>query len=173
MIEWIIGIMSVIVSLIGVLLVILQWHKNEIHKRSQIIEPLIRKIREDNKIVNIIYALEHSTDISYKGHFYLNNKNSYLNYVDNVQLEIDIDYTLATLSYICYLYQKKILKKEDMILFEYKIMCCLKNEAIINYLEFIYALAKEFKTETTHKYLIEFGVKKKFLDKEKFEEVKK
>lgn len=166
--EWILGIMSVIVSLIGVLLVILQWRKNEIYKRSQIIEPLIKKIREDNKIVNIIYAIEHSGDITYNGKFNINNKTQYLNHLDNIQLEIDIDYTLATLSYICYLYKKKILKEEDMVFFEYKIMCCLKNGAIVNYLEFIYVLSKNFMTETTHIYLIEFGVKKQFLNKEKF-----
>lgn len=77
-----------------------------------------------------------------------------------------MDKTLSYFSYICYLYQYRIITKKEFQFFKYEINRILMNSQIKNYFYNIYHFAKKVKAPITFKYLFEYGEKKKLFDKE-------
>ena len=96
---------SLILAAIGGFFALHQWKKSNIYKRGEIVEKLIKAVRDDEDIATIMDVVDWNDGIEYDGKFYISQtvERSDLNQLDDEELFKKVDKTLAHFSYICYL----------------------------------------------------------------------
>lgn len=161
----IIDFISLIFVFIGGFFALFQWRKSLVLKRIEIIKSLIESTRQDNDVSTIMDIIDWNNNLSYNGKFHIiQNNNNFLNNISDDDLFKMIDHTLSTFSYICYLKSVNTITRKDVDFFEYEIHRLIDNEHIINYLYSIYHWSNKLNVKTSFIYLIEFCIKKKYID---------
>lgn len=150
----IIDLLSIMLVVVGGFFALYQWKNTSKIKRADYIKELTEKIRIDSDIKNIVYVLD------YEQGWYTQS------FHNGGEIEIKMDKTLFYFSYICYLYQYKVITKKEFEFFKYDVNRILMNEQIKNYFYNIYHFADKVKAPVPFKYLFEYGEKKKVFDKE-------
>lgn len=145
---------SLLLVIIGGLFTLHQWRKNLKLKRAEYINELTEKIRSDEDVKHTIYLLEYD-DFCYDSSFH-----------NNIDIELPIDKTLSTFSYICYLRFMKIITENEFDFFSYEIRRILQNCEIQRYLYFLFDFSNKQNVPMTFKYLFDYGIKKGYLNKE-------
>ena len=143
----IISIISIILALIGAIFGFCQWKKSVKIKRAEYIEKLTEKIRTDDDIKEIIYILDY-------GHPWYTDT-----FHNSGELERKMDKTLSYFSYICYLYNSRLISNKEFAIFKYEVERILLNSQIKNYFFNLYHFAKKFETPMTFSFLFEYGQK--------------
>lgn len=143
-----------------------QWRKGLLYKRTEIVRSLIEDVRQDATVSTIIDIIDWNEGFSYNGKFVINKGAARQIFRDISEDELFkmIDHTLSIFSYICYLKLVRTIQKKDMRFFEYGIHRLIDNPHIANYLYSLYHWSEELGVSTSFSYLIEYGLKKKYLD---------
>lgn len=153
----IISFISILLVMIGGIFGFIQWHKNIKIKKASYINELTEKIRSDLNIKNTVYMIDYEEEW-YNKYFHNSGDN-----------ELNMDKTLSYFSYICYLKKKRIISRDEFKFFEYEVVRILKNNQVIDYLYNIYHYSGETNTPITFYYLLKYGEKNGFLDKDFFD----
>ena len=139
--------------------------KSLVLKRTEIIKSLIENTRQDKTVSAIMDIIDWNNGLNYDGKFHITKNNStFFNDISDDTLFKMIDHTLSIFSYICYLKSVNTITEKDIDFFEYEIHRLIDNEHIINYLYSIYHWSNKLKVKTSFIYLIEFCIKKKYID---------
>lgn len=162
--DWI-SLITLITVIIGGFFALHKWKESIITRRLDTVKELIDIIRNDKDISTIMDIIDWDEDFEYDGKFKVINNDSRksLEDVDDSSLFRMIDKTLAHFSYICYLKKKKSLKKSDIKIFDYQIRRLFDNRHIRNYLYSLHRWSKSLNVSMSFKYLVEYGIKKRFL----------
>lgn len=166
-INLILEIISLLFILAGGIFTFRQWCVSLKYKRIEIIKPLIEKVRENSNIATILEVIDWNNGFFYDGRFHINwyTKCLKLQSMNNEELTTIIDNVLSIFSYVCYLRKRRILQKEDMYFFEYKISRLFNNEHIGNYLFSLYHWTSSINVKMSFFNLVQYGIKKKYLSK--------
>ena len=145
---------SILAGLVSGIVAYKRWSKSLSLKRADYVNELFNRIRTNELISDAIYIIDYDIDW-YSPSFHesglrKDEDNSY-------PIEKKIDYTFAYFSYICYLYENKIIGDEDFIFFEYHVNRIFNSEQAIDYLYNIYHFSKAFNSKCSFHYLIKYG----------------
>lgn len=164
--DWI-SALSFIAVVVGGIFALLQWNKSNIYKRGEIVQKLIKKVRDDEDIAAVMAMIDWDEDFYYDGKFGFKNHSSRssLHNISEEDLFDKIDKTLSHFSYICYLYFQHTLTKKDMRNFEYELRRLVDNEHISNYLFSLYHWSSSLSVHMSFCFLIDYYFDKKYLDK--------
>lgn len=169
-INILISILTIAISITGGIFALLQWKKSNDYKRAELVKELITKIRDDEDIAFIMDCLDWQKDLSYDGIFHYNSQSNdnKKEILDDVQVFIKVDKTLSHFSYICYLYERKIIKNKDILQFNYNLRRIMDNTQIANYLYSLYHWSNSLGVDCSFVYLIKYGCKMNYLNKKEF-----
>lgn len=78
--------------------------------------------------------------------------------------DLAMDVLISYADYICFLFENKFLKENEMSLLEYEIRRILTNQEIKNYLWNIYNFSKKLDCTAKYESLINYGINKKLVD---------
>ena len=162
----IVSIVTLVFMFIGGCFALWQWRQGLLYKRTEIVRELIEDVRQDDNVSTIMDIIDWNEDFFYNGKFIINRDTSRKNLKDisNDDLFKMIDHTLSIFSYICYLKLVRTIKVKDMRFFEYEIRRLVDNPHISNYLYSLYHWSKELGVSMSFSYLIDYCLKKKYLD---------
>jgi len=111
------ALISLMVAIIGAMFAIYQWNKSNKIRQAEFINQIIVKIRFDKDLVETMNMVENKK-IWYDKNFY------------GSEMEIRIDALFSYLTYICYLYDTKIISRKEFSILEYKIKrVCLDRQS--------------------------------------------
>lgn len=164
----IIDVLSLLAVMIGGGFALKKWNTSIKERRSIIVQNLIEEVRGDNQIATVMDLIDWNEDFIYDGRFHLNpnsNRNCLKGMDDNSLFKM-IDKTLSLFSYICYMKKKKIILNSDIVFFDYELKRLFDNQHITNYLFSLFHWSKHIEVEMSFKYLIDYGIKKKYLSKD-------
>ncbi len=149
-------IAKIVIALVGLFLtlrqitVAIKQHKTGLDaQRAQTLKELYDEARKDDNIAKIVSIIDWDCGkgkdciLSYnstKGKFAL-KPTSEFGEIDAGELERKIDRTLALFNHVCYLFSLKVLFKEDMKMFEYRLQRIADNEAVSCYLQTLKGVA--------------------------------
>lgn len=150
----IISVISIIITTIVAIFGFYQWKRSNTIKKAEYIEKLTEKIRTDDDIKEMVYVLDYG-DLWYIKSFH-----------GSGGLERKMDKTLSYFSYICYLYNSRLISRKEFAIFEYEIERILLNAQVKNYFFNLYHFAKKLKTPMTFSFLFEYGEKTRKFDDE-------
>lgn len=161
-----VNIITLIFMFVGGCFALWQWRKGLLYKRTEIVRALIEDVRQDDNVSTIMDIIDWNEDFYYNGKFIINREPPRKNLQDisNDDLFRMIDHTLSIFSYICYLKLVKTVQSKDMCFFEYEIRRLVDNPHISNYLYSLYHWAKGLGVPMSFSYLIDYCLKKKYLD---------
>ncbi len=156
---------SLILAAIGGLFALHQWKKSNIYKRGEIVEKLIKAVRDDEDIATIMDVVDWNDGIEYDGKFYISQtvERSDLNQLDDEELFKKVDKTLAHFSYICYLRSQRTLTKEDMKVFAYGIKRLAVNPHIADYLYSLYHWSTSIGVQMSYIYLVDYCIEQGYI----------
>ena len=163
----IVSIVSLFFAFLGGCFALWQWYKGLVYRRAEIVNSLIKDVREDADVSLIIDIADWDEGFYYDGKFTIDRKDcrAQLKSMSDEEFFLKIDYTLSVFSHICYLKKVHAIKKRDLACFEYEIHRLTDNEEICNYLYTIYHWSKEINVKMTFDYLVDYCIKKKYLNK--------
>lgn len=150
-----------VIAVVGAWLALVQWAKGNDYKRAEQVQALITKVRDDEDIAKIMDIIDWDKKIEYNGKFHAEG-------MDERELFIKVDKTLSHFSYICYLWKRKCLKDKDMYHFEYELRRIVDNPSMADYLHSLYHWSRSLKTKCSFEYLIDYSLKKGYLDRKQF-----
>lgn len=164
----VISAVSLSFAFIGGLFALMQWRKSLIYKRTEIVSALIKSTRQDEAVATVMNIIDWNEDFTYDGKFHICGRSTRakLNTISDEDLFSLIDHTLSIFSYICYLKSVGTIKNEDIRFFEYEIRRLIDNKHIRDYLYSLYHWSKKLSVKMSFSYLIEYGLQKKYLDKD-------
>lgn len=165
--ELIVSIISLTFVFIGGCFALWQWYKSLVYKRAEIVQKLIDNVRCNKSVSTIMDMIDWNEDFVYNGKFQVDKnttRNTLKNFSDDDLFKM-IDQTLSTFSYICYLKKVHTITGKDMRFFEYEIRRLVDNPHIANYLYSLYHWSKSLGVEMSFSYVINYCIKKKYLDK--------
>lgn len=156
---------SLVLAVIGGFFALQQWRKSNIYKRGEIVENLIKTVRDDEDIATIMDVVDWNGGIEYDGKFYISQavERSDLNQLDNEELFKKVDKALAHFSYVCYLRSQKTLTKEDMKVFAYGIKRLAVNPHIANYLYSLYHWSTSIGVQMSYIYLVDYCIEQGYI----------
>lgn len=160
-------IFSAISCIIGGSIALLQWQKSNSYKRAELVSTMVEKMRSDSDIAILLDIIDWDKGLLYNGEFLLDEG---CPIIDAAAWEKDklfhiIDRTLSFFSFYCYLRQSHSIKKADMVLVEYNLRRLADNPSIANYLFSIYHWSAYLGVTCSHKPLIDYCIKKNYLNK--------
>lgn len=163
----IVDIVSMIFVFAGGCFALWQWRKSLIYKRIEIVQTLIENTRQDKTVSMIMDIIDWNRDFYYDGKFLIQRETSHydLKKLSDDEFFNKIDHTLSIFSYICYLKFVGTIKNSDMRFFEYEIRRLIDNSHIANYLYSLYHWSKSIEVDMSFSYLVDYGIKKKYIDK--------
>ena len=169
MFNWnsLLEIIKVLVTLAGAVFALFQWWKSNNYKRAELVQKLMEKVRDDEEISELVLKIDYSTEIRYNGDFLYEGEPR--DSIKSQELMTKIDKTLAYYSYICYLKKQKILKDEDILIFDYTIKRLTTNPHMANYLYSLYHWSNSIKINCSFDYLIKYAERKGYIKKQEFE----
>lgn len=155
-VDNVLSLISILVVIVGGLFAFFQWHLNNKTKRTELIDEIIRKLRFDKEMAETMYIID------YDSSWY----NGFHNRTDD--FEYRIDKLLSYLTFICYLYEEKNLKKEEFRVLQYEINRACTSYSVQSYLWNLYHFSQKQGTECSFQYLIDYGIKSKLIDESVF-----
>lgn len=155
--------LTLIFACVGGLFALHQWRIQIKQKRAEIVEEQIHKVRDDMDISTIMDIIDWNKGFIYDGKFTVADSSKLPNMTDD-DLFKKIDKTLSQFTYICYLKKTKAIGKKDFKVFEYSIRRIMDNQHICNYLYSLYHWSRYLGVSSSFDNLIQYGVKKKYLD---------
>ena len=190
------GAITLVFAVVGGYFALKQWRTQVMHKRAEMVNDLMNRVRGDKDIAAIMDIIDWDEGIRYDGKFHADHsvakkalligdrshpprprsrhrvaKKALLTVDNDDALFKKIDKTLSFFSYICYLCKRKAISKKDMIPFEYGLKRIAVNEHIRNYLYSIYHWAKYLGVKCSFEYLIDYYFKKKYLEEDEFKKL--
>lgn len=148
----IISFLSLVTVIVGGCFGYYQWQKSIKIKRAEYLNELTEKIRTDPDISEVVYILDYNQKW-YDDSFH-----------ESGELERKVDKTLSYFSYICYLFENKLITKNEFAFFKYEIDRILVNYSTIRYFYNIYHFSNKHGTPMTFKFLFNYGEKAKIFD---------
>jgi hypothetical protein len=143
----------------GGILTFRQWRKSMKLRRAEFVSQIIEKLWFDKDMVKAIYLIYYEKNWYVNGDFRSRN------------IEVLVDKYLSYLSYICYLIDMKNIFKEEFSILEYDINKICRTKDVQAYLldlhGSVYNKNKKKESEYSFKYLIDYGFRKKWLEKTK------
>lgn len=132
------------VTAFGVLVALFQLLHGNRTKRGEYVHSLYEKIISDEHIKNAVYTMDY-------GGFWYNDS------FHGSVFEKEVDSLFRYLSFICYLYDRRLISEKEMTLFEYVLnRTCLSAQSI-EYLWNIYHFARSNGLECSFSPLIKYG----------------
>ena len=150
----IISFLSLIAVIVGGCFGYYQWQKSIKIKRAEYLNELTEKIRTDPDISEVVYILDYNQKW-YDDSFH-----------ESGELERKVDKTLSYFSYICYLFENKLITKNEFAFFKYEIDRILVNYSTIRYFYNIYHFSNKHGNPMTFKFLFNYGEKSNIFDSE-------
>ncbi len=155
----IVGCVTMIVAIIGLIFSCYQWWKKVQLERAERLSKLITLLRKDVRQLNILYQIDY-------GNF------RYDNNFHNGKSEGEMDQLLSFYEYILYLKMEHIISKKEFSFFEYDINSIVDNHDIQTYLFNLYhfsepensPFAKSSKKQFVYKNLLNYAKKRKCID---------
>ena len=148
---------SVCIGVSGLVFGLYQYYAANKVRRSEILSELIFKLGSDEEIRSAIYLFEYD-NCWFNGSF------------RDSETEIKVDKTLQYLSYICYLYEQRIIKKNEFNVFEYEIARLFQNDCTIDYFNFLKGFSEDVvgkrngKAPFPFQDLLDFGIENGYID---------
>ena len=150
-----IACLTFLALIISGIFALIKWNKSLKLKRAEYIKTLFDEIREKEQIQKVFNLFEYN-ERWYCKDFHNSNGN----------LEHDVDYTLRFFSYICYLYEQRIIGNAEFNSFKYEIHRILTNTQFQQYFYNLYHFSVRQKQPITFLYLLRYAKKNKYLDDE-------
>jgi hypothetical protein len=162
------GAITLVFAVVGGYFALKQWKTQVMHKRAEMVNDLMNRVRDDKDIAAIMDIIDWNEGIRYDGKFSVDRGvvKEVLLTVNNDALFKMIDKTLSFFSYICYLRKRKAISKKDMIPFEYELRRIADNNHIRDYLYSIYHWSKYLGVKCSFEHLIDYYLKKGYLSKD-------
>ena len=148
----IISFLSLVAVIVGGCFGYYQWQKSIKIKRAEYLNELTEKIRTDPDISEVVYILDYNQKW-YDDSFHQSG-----------EFERKVDKTLSYFSYICYLFENKLITKNEFAFFKYEIDRILVNYSTIRYFYNIYHFSNKHGNPMTFKFLFNYGEKAKIFD---------
>ncbi len=117
--------LSTALAIISIVFVGFQIKNNTDLKRTEYVEEISESVHFDERITEVIYLLEYEESNWYNDDFH------------DSDLEVKVDAALSRYDFICYLEHKKILKKDEMVIYNYELKMILRNDSMQQYLLFL------------------------------------
>lgn len=160
--DWIkdnvVGIITILVSILGFFLACYQlWNGNKV-KSAELLRSIIERLRFDEGIVDAFYMIE-----------YGNNWYGFDFHETDGREERNIDGLLIYLSFVCYLRNKKLIKKSEFSSIEYFYSRVCSDFNVQAYLWNIYQFSKSNGRTCSFEYLIQYMKETGYIEAEEFE----
>ena len=156
----IIAIVSLLTVIAGGIFALQKWTWSQKTKRAEFIDILTSRIRTDEAIRDTIYLFDYDKSW-YSEEFHSGG-----------HIEKNVDETLSYYSYICYLKEKKLLKKREFDFFEYELERIIHNEQTQDYLFNLYHFSQKIGRPMSFHHLLQYAKKEKLLYKDFFDKDK-
>lgn len=150
------SVISIIATVVGGILALMQWQKSIKLRRSEFINQIIEKLRFDKTMVKAMYLVDYN-QVWYNEDFHGGSDNEYI-----------VDRLLSYLSYICYLLNTRNITAKESSILEYELRRACESWSVQAYLFNIYHFSKKRNSSCTFQYLIDFGLKHKIINEEEF-----
>lgn len=150
----IISIFALIISMTGGLFAFVQWKSNNRLKRAEFIRELTERLRTDEEIREVMHIIDYKSKQWYNYDFH------------NSEFEYKMDKTLAFFSYVCYLFEFKIISEKELLPLHYAINRTLKDNQVQEYLCFLNDYSNKNNTNMAFIYLFNYGIKRKIIKKD-------
>ncbi len=137
-------ISTILISTIGFSFTIYQIKQSNKVKQAEFINKLLENIRFNDNISKAVYTIDYSNNW-YNKEFHIKH-----------DIEKNIDAYFSQSDYVCYLYQERLLSKNDFSIFEYHISRIYKNYQCLHYLWNLYHWSKKNNTKCAFNNLICF-----------------
>ena len=141
-----------IIILAGGIIALYQWHKSMKLKRAEYVYSLLDEIKTNKDISNYLFDYGQKW---YGPSFH-----------NSGELERKIDITLDYYSYICYLYNQRIIKQADFNCFKYDVERIITNHQFIDYCYNLYHFSKKIKQPISFYELFQYAKKRDCFDDE-------
>ena len=151
---------SLLVSILGIsggILALLQWNNSIKIKRAEYLSTLYNQLNNNKTIKSIMYMFDYNEKKWYNKKFH-----------NGGQLENDVDETLNFFSFICYLYDCKLILKKEFNFFKYRIDRSLNSPQVEEYLYNVYHHCTLNKTALFFNYLFYYIKKNKIYNDDFF-----
>ena len=136
--------------IIGGIFALWKWNKSLKLNRAEYVKKLLDEIRTNDNIVFYLFEYDKKW---YNDNFH----NS-----DNLERKVDI--TLEFYSYICYLYNNKIITKSDFDCFKYDVVRIIQNKQFCNYCYNLYHFSSKLKLPMSFNDLFIYAKKNHYLN---------
>lgn len=139
-------IVSIVVAIVGIatfIFNIILSYSNSGVRRAQFFKEIIHEMRFNPDLI------EAMTILDYHGVWYDDK-------FPQSETEVKIDKLLSYLSYVCYLYNNKVISNKEFELMEYSIKSACQNKSTQYYLKFVNRFAKYKKVKHTYNDLINY-----------------
>ncbi len=156
-VDNVLSMISIILVIIGGIFAYRQWKSANTTRRAELINQILEKLRFDKEFAKILYRID------YKYGWY--NKSFH---EDEHDLEYQVDKLLSYFSYICYLRKERKIRSKEFCILKYEIHRACSSFDIQCYLWNIYHFSQQQGTSCSFQYLIDYGLKQKLIDREKF-----
>ena len=150
----ILNALTIGLSVIGGIVALFQWSDSNKLKRAEYVNNLFKEFNNNEDVKEVLYNIEY--DIKWYNESFHNSG----------KLEQATDMALNYYSYICYLYESKLIKSKEFEFYKYQIERVIKNEEVQNYMYNVYHNSVYYNNEMSFLYLFKYGEKHKFFDKE-------
>lgn len=161
-------ITKIVIALVGLCLtlrqitVAIKQHKAGLDaQRAKTLKELYDEARKDDDVAKIVSIIdwdcgkENESILSFNGKFALNPTEEF-GEIEAGELERKIDRTLALFNHVCYLRSLKVLLREDMKMFEYRLKRIGQHDAIKKYLLWLKEFADAQNATMSFNYLLEY-----------------
>lgn len=148
------------ITILGGIFAFYRWEKNSEISRANRIYELISNFRCDEDVKDFLNYVDYDKKW-YTKEFH-----------GNKELESKFDKALTYQSYFCYLYDKKIIKEEEFVFFEYDIKITIENKQIKDYLYNLYHYEKKKGIKFTYDYLYKYAIEKGPIKEDEFKNEK-
>ena len=146
-----------IFAIFGGITAILQWNNSIKIKRAEYLSNLYDKLNNET-IKSIIYMFDYNKTKWYDENFHKGGS----------QLEIDVDETLNLFSFICYIYERKLISQKEFNFFKYQLDRSLSSPQVEEYLYNVYHHCIHNKTDLCFNSLYNYIKKNKIYNDEFF-----
>ncbi len=150
------NVLTIILSVTGGIVALFQWNDSNKLKRAEYVNALFKEFNSNPNVKQVLYRIDYGDD----------NKWYDENFHNSGELEQSTDMALNYYSYICYLYETKLIKRKEFEFYRYQVERILKDKQVQNYLYNVFHNSKYYNDEMSFSYLFRYGEKNKFFDDE-------
>ena len=129
--------------IIGGFFALYKWNKSLKLNRAEYVKKLLDEIKANEDIAFYLFDYD---EIWYNTNFH-----------ESGELERKVDITLEFYSYICYLYNNKIITESDFDCFKYDVERIVMNKQFCNYCYNLYHFSSRLGLPISHNYLFKYA----------------